>query len=54
MVSKQRILPFHCFFEENKVFIADYLRKVSAWSYFRIDRNSGLSAREDKAQIQPY
>lgn len=55
VASKQRTPPFHSFFEENQVFIADYLRKVSAWSYFRMDRNSGLGTKVDyNPQIQPH
>lgn len=42
-------------FEENTDSIADYLRKVSAQTYFRIDINSGLGTREDyNPQIQLY
>lgn len=42
-------------FEENKAFIAHYLRKASAWGYFKINRNTGLSTKEDyNPQIQPH
>lgn len=52
--SQQAQNPTYQDFEENKAFIADYLRKISAWGYFKTDRNTGLSTNQYyKPQIQP-